>query len=623
LGRAKPSLALPGPNSLERLAREGLDPQTVAASLNTIEFYLRELNSGNTPRGLAVLFDLISVWMYGHDPLDALAFEAPLAWVKEQVAGERFFEDLIERALLANPHRATVLLLPDTAHNARLATGERERLAQARATMGPAELQAIRESTTALAQWQQTPDTPETLATIPALALADIERVERPIPTEEIETGGARGMYHDINTGGIIYLDVGLDLAALPAGLLPYGALFGRLLLETGAGDLDFVQFAQRIGRETGGLRAELFTAMRQGTETPVAQLFLRGKATAERGASLAAIVGELLNGARLDNRERVRQIALEEKAGREAALVPSGFLFTATRLGARLNPAGAASDQLNGAGSLFFLRRLVERIDAEWPAVLAELRRVREILVRRGAVLLNITSDATAWRAFEPHLARLASRLPVGERAQTTTLAHAGPAAEGLVIPAQVNYVAKGTALFRYGYRPHGAALVATNVVSNGWMWEQIRVQGGAYGGWSSYDRRSGVLAHYSYRDPHLRRTLDVFDRGGAFLRETALSPADVTQAIVGTIGEFDVPLLPDAQGFAALTRALTGETHAARQALRDELLGTTAADLRSFAEMLDVVRDHGHVVVLGGQAAFDDVQAERPGWFELTRVM
>ena len=97
--------------TLGQLAQQGIDPDTVAAALNMVEFSMRENNTGSFPRGISLMLHALNEWLYGGDPFASLAFDAPLSAVKARVAGgERFFESLIVRYLLDNPHRTTVVL---------------------------------------------------------------------------------------------------------------------------------------------------------------------------------------------------------------------------------------------------------------------------------------------------------------------------------------------------------------------------------------------------------------------------------------------------------------------------------------------------------------------------------
>jgi len=99
---------------LERLVTDGIDSDMVAASLNTIEFRLRENNTGSFPRGISLMLRSLTSWLHDMDPIAPLAFEAPLKHIKQRIeSGDRYFEGLIRDLILANPHRATVILKPD------------------------------------------------------------------------------------------------------------------------------------------------------------------------------------------------------------------------------------------------------------------------------------------------------------------------------------------------------------------------------------------------------------------------------------------------------------------------------------------------------------------------------
>src|SRR6185436_10883873 len=154
--------------------------------MNTVEFSLRENNTGSFPRGIAVMLRALKTWLYDRDPFDPLAFAAPLATIKARLAaGERFFETLISRNFLENRHRTTVILRPDPEQAEREAMEERGRLDAARATMTATDLAAAVEDTRTLKRLQETPDPPEALATIPSLTLGDLPRHGKPIPLEQ------------------------------------------------------------------------------------------------------------------------------------------------------------------------------------------------------------------------------------------------------------------------------------------------------------------------------------------------------------------------------------------------------------------------------------------------------
>lgn len=611
-------------DTLGRLARDGIDRETVEASLNTFEFSLRERNTGSFPRGLALMLHALTYWLHGRDPLAPLAFEAPLASIKARVAArERYFENLIERHLLANTHRTTTVVVPDATQAQREAAEERDRLAAARARMSATQVAAVVESTRALKLAQETPDPPEALATIPSLTLGDLPRRNKTVPRVETVSAGTRVLFHEQPTNGIIYLDIGFDLHTLPPELLPYVELFGRALLETGTADQDFVQLSQRIGRFTGGIRARPWAATMTDGSAAAARLFLRTKVMPERADELMAILSDVLLHARIDNRERIQQLVLEEKSQLEASLPGRGHRFAGLRLRAGHSEAAWAAEQMGGISYLMFLRGLAERVDGDWSGVQAALERVRDTLVRRNAMVCNVTTDAERWQRFEPRLAAFLGQLSDAPAAAAAWPTASGPRSEGLTIPTMVNYVVKGGDLRRAGAEPGGAAAVVQHYLNTTWLWNKVRVQGGAYGGTCALDRHAGLFTFASYRDPNLLETLDVYDQTGAFLCGTAISDDELTKSIIGVIGHLDDYMLPDAKGFTSTLRYLVRETDDSLQRYREEVLSTRSEDFQALGRALDALAVQAGVVVMASPAAIAAANAKRQGLLAVTKVL
>jgi len=258
--------------TLQQLAENGIDPNTIEASLNTIEFSLRENNTGSFPRGLSLMLRSLSSWLYDGDPFVPLTFESPLAAIKVHLkAKERFFENLIRQHLLENQHWTTVILTPDSEVAKQEEAAEKERLMQARAKMNEANLQNLVDDTLELKRRQVTPDSSEALATIPMLKLSDLDKQNKIIPLEVMEKSGDQILFHDLFTNGIVYLDIGFDWHTLPQDLLPYLPLFSRALTEIGTEKEDFVRLSQRIGQKTGGVWTRRLTATLANTRGDVA----------------------------------------------------------------------------------------------------------------------------------------------------------------------------------------------------------------------------------------------------------------------------------------------------------------------------------------------------------------
>ncbi|MCG6981719.1 MAG: insulinase family protein, partial [Deltaproteobacteria bacterium] len=610
--------------TLESLAREGIEPATLEAALNTIEFRLRENNSRGYPQGLLLMLRSLTTWLYDSDPLSLLAFETPLARVKSQLsANPSLFESMIERHFLSNPHLVTLILEPDPTFSEKEEAEESERLAGIRSTMGQGELQGTIDQAKELKQIQQTPDAPEALRAIPLLQLSDLERKNRTIPLEFIEEKGTKTLFHDLPTSSIAYLDLGFNLRAIEQEYLPYVPIFGRSLVELGTEQEDFVTLTQRISRDTGGIFPQTFSSAVKGEEEAACWLFLRGKAMFAKSHELMSILKDVLLTVKLDNKERFKQMVLEEKARQEQKLVPEGHQIVNLRLRSHFNQADWAAEQMRGVSYLFFLKELNRKIDQDWPDVLTVLEHLKKTLVNRQNMLVNTTCGERDWAEFNPFLYGFLEELPSAPVHTYTWSPEKTQPFEGMIIPAQVNYVGKGANLYQLGYQLHGSVLVISRYIRTGWLWDQVRVQGGAYGAFSLFNHLSGTFTFLSYRDPNLRKTLEVFDETVEFLRSGHLTDEEITKSIIGTIGDMDRHLLPDAKGFTSMVHYLTNENEDNRQVLREEVLNTSAADFGNLVQVLDAVKQNGLVKVMGSASSIEEATAQKEGWLEVFKLL
>lgn len=609
-------------STLRKIADEGFDPELIEAAVNSIEFSLRENNTGGSPRGLSLMMRALHTWLYEGDPLQSLRYEGTLAWFKNELRNNpRLLQELIETWLIENQHRVTVVLEPDTARNQEMEAQEKARLASARNAMTPEQIAATIANTQALRQRQEASDPPEVLHLLPSLALDDLEPFNRTTPRQILDVNGTTVLLHDLDTSGILYLTLAFELRHVPQDLLPWVDLFGQTLTQLGTDAEDYVKLAQRIGRKTGGVGASNFTSAIQGSREPNARFTIGGKATVAQTPDMLEIMHDIIHNVRLDNRERLRQIVLRNKSRTEASLIPSGNAYVGSRLSAAFSSAAAADEALDGIEQLYFLRRLADMIENDFDAVLAKLEEVRQLVLTRAGMVVNITLDGENWSRIAPRFADFLASLPNTQGTIHTWSPMALPAYEGLALPAQVNYVGKAANLYDAGYRYHGSVNVITNLSRSGWLLEKIRVQGGAYGANMGFSRASGVVAFTSYRDPNVRNTLDVYDQTARYLRNLELTQTDLTRAIIGAISSFDPYMLPDARGSLSFHRWLVGDSDERMQQIRDEILGTTVHKIKEFAEVLESALPNARVAILGSAEALKAGGPE--GWLATTKIM
>ena len=292
-------------------------------------------------------------------------------------------------------------------------------------------------------------------------------------------------------------------------------------------------------------------------------------------------------------------------------------------RLRASLHEAAWASEQMSGISHLFFLRRLAKQVEDDWVGVQAALERIRSILIGRAAMICNVTADAESWRGFAPQLRAFVGNLPSATIEPVQWRRDAGPLFEGLIAPSAVNFVGKGGDICGLGYQPTGAVSVVTNYLNTTWLWDKLRVQGGAYGASCGFDPYSGVFAFVSYRDPNVRTTLDVYDKSAEFLRMAMLGESELARNIIGVIGGMDTYQTPDAKGWTSMANWLIGATDEFRQRRREQVLAAGPADFHNLADALAELARQGSIVVLGSEPAIAEATAKQRDEWQMTKVV
>lgn len=609
-------------STLRDLAETGFDPAAIEAAFNSTEFALREQNTGSSPRGLVLFIRTLNHWLYDRDPIAPLHVRPLLEAFKKRLAEHpTTFQDLIREHLLDNPHRLQLCVDPDPEHATREAAKEATRLAKTTAALTDADRAQHHENTAALLEAQETPESAENLATIPRLGLSDLDPKIPTTPREVHADGDLTHLHHALPTNDIAYVEIAFDATRLPDSLVPLLPLYGRVLLEHGTAKHDYVTLAQNIARTTGGITFATNLAHPMGADHVAYRLLLRAKVIRDKASGLFDLFREILHEPKLDHRERFHQLVLEEKAYEESTLIPYGNRIVAHRLRAPFSSAGWIQEQISGLTYLRWVRDLLKRVETDWASVLADLQRIHALVITRNNLATNLTHETPD--ALRPEFDDFLGTLPgLPADAPAESNAFTPPEfsrREAIVTPSQINYVGWLLPLAPHGYEPNGHALVANRHVRIDWLWNEVRVKGGAYGSGASLSREQRTLCFTSYRDPNLAETLDAYRRTAHFLASADISADQINQTIIGTIGGTDPCRLPGAQGHASFMRHLNRITDEYRQGLRDQILSTSRQHLREFGDLLAAAESDARFCALTSEKALErsgleDVQETRP---------
>lgn len=561
---------------LAALAAGDWPPGLVGAALNQMAFRLRETDGfPPKPRGLQVWERILGPWRHGGDPLAALRDEEAEG-ARDPEAAQAALSRLIRAGLLENPHRLAAVLRPDPGLAAEAA--RREALRAATAPSDP-------------------PPPPRAAAAgVPPPAL---RREDLPRRAPQVETRREGDiLLVKAPEDGILRLDLALDVSRAPEALLDLAPLLGRALTVLGTRRRDAAAFNAALLTRTGGFAAQAWAS------GSAARLILRGKALKPDRAALLEVMEEALVSARLEDPAAIGGLLEEALAEHQARLARMTHQVLDLRL------KGGAQERLNGLTQIAALKAARTRLQADGPGLLRDLQALLD-LARRAPILgLGGDEDPAPYAAF---LGRVA--LPGGGEAAPSPQ-EALQDSEGFVLAAPVNAVGLAADLAGFGV-PRGVFALAAHAVETGWLWDEIRVAGGAYGARASLGEE-GLLTFFSFRDPHLLRSLDRYRESGVWLAKAA-DAALTERWRIGAVGRMLQPKPPGALTLEALQRHLRGTDPAQRQAGLEAALACAPEDLRRAGEALAAACAQGRAVVIGGRAALEAALAERPGAFIL----
>ncbi|MDF2569441.1 MAG: Peptidase associated, partial [Sporomusa sp.] len=590
--------------ALQKLATKGLDKKLVESSVNIFEFHLREANYGNRPKGLVYNMKCLDSWLYDQDPLIHLAYEPALEKIKQQYKNG-YFEQLIQSCLIDNTHQALVALKPNGEIGAQKAAELKEKLADYKASLSDSELDTLVKQTKALKERQETSDSPEALETIPLLELKDIDPKAEELVTIEQKEQDVTVLLHPMFTNQIAYVNLYFNTAAVSESELPYLFLLADILGKVDTQKYPYTELAKEINIHTGGFAYDVFAYSENGDDQTFTPMFrVKAKALVSKLPEMFGLLGDVTGGSLFGDNNRLKELIRETKAAWDTALFRRGQQVVASRLLSYISPVA----KYNEVGLLTyykFIAALEESLEAKVNEIGQKLSTVAQTVFNKDNLLIGITCAQEDYEKFQQSVSVLKDKL--GSKPFKPVQYSFKPQAlnEGLLTSGKVQYVAKGANFRRLGHNYHGSMKVLETILRYDYLWNRIRVQGGAYGAFAQFDR-SGNVVFGSYRDPNLVETIKVYDETVEYLNNfTAkqISKREMTKYIIGTMSTMDSPLTPQMKGERADAAYIRNISHADLQQERDEILATRQDDIKKLANVVDDVMKANVLCVLGGE--------------------
>jgi len=600
--------------TLGELRDKGIPDDIVQAALQRVEFSSREITGGGrAPFGLRLMRKALQGWLHDVDPEITLEFNRWMAMCKEKLATDRsFFPTLIDQQLLGNPHRSTVLLRPDPEHWKRVEARSAVWLKEKAREFSGKGWQSLVAAVEDLKRFQETPDPPEETKKIPFLELQDLPRAVERIPYEVSHLDRDIPLYlHDVFTNGIVYIDLVFDSSVLDEDMSRMLPLLGGALCGSGLPGIHYSEVARMLALVTGGFTANGYASGTIGNIFHTKEhVYFRLKVLREHLTSGLALVKRLLVEADFTDYQRLKDLILELKNSFRASVIPNGHNFVSIRAGSRLSGALSVEERWKGIEQMLHLTTASAALDETIEKISTALQTMRSSLLSQSNLVIGVTAEADSFEAAMQELSQLIAFLPPGEKRPVGTT---GPkpyqlqsgSVEAFRAPTNVGYVAKAVRGAAAGTAESAHEAVLSHLLRTGYLWEKVRMRGGAYGAFAVPHGTEGVFIFSSYRDPNILETLTAFRDSLCYAAEGTIDRDQIEKAIIGTVGKDEKPLEPGEKGFINLKRKLIGATDEIRQFRRDTILSVNGDDLAKAADNLLREFDAGAVVVLSGPQA------------------
>ncbi|MCI8796198.1 MAG: insulinase family protein [Dorea sp.] len=595
---------------LSDIVKNGIDRKALEAGLNYHEFRYREADFGNYPKGLMYGLQMMDSWLYDEEkPFIHVEALKTFEFLKSQV-GTGYYEELIRKYILDNSHGAVVVVKPEKGRTARLDAELDEKLQNYKSELAADEVEALVKATEDLEAYQSEPEKEEDLERIPVLERKDISREIEPIVNEEMRLGDIPVIFHEIETNGIGYLDVMFDISGVKEELLPYVGILQSALGIIDTENYDYGELFNEINMHTGGIGTslDLYTDVTNIREKAFKATFeIKGKALYGKLPVVFSMMSEILTASKLTDTKRLREILAMMKSRLLMRFQSSGHTTAALRAMSYASPAAKLKDMTNGIGFYRVVARIEENFDEEKDRLTEALQSLAKRLFRAENMMISYTASREGLEGIAAHVEDLKKSLYQDAPEEEACVIHCEKKNEGFKTASKVQYVARTGNFIDHGASYTGALQILKVILSYDYLWQNIRVKGGAYGCMSNFNR-IGEGYFVSYRDPNLKRTVEVYEGVVDYLKDFTVSERDMTKYIIGTMSNIDQPMTPAAKGERSKNLYMNKVSADMIREERNQILDASQDDIRGLSRVAEAVLKADQFCVIGSEEKIEE---------------
>ncbi len=595
---------------LKEQVEQGINKKSLLAGINSYEFQYREGDFGAYPKGLMFGIRCLDSWLYDDSkPFLHLEELEIIEYLKEQVH-TGYFEGLVQKYLLDNPHAAMVVAKPEYGLNAKKEEALNEKLQAYKTSLSEKERQEVIDFTRHLRNYQEEPSSPADMEKLPVLTREDIKKEGEKLYNREKYVNDTLMLCHDIDTNGIAYFSLMFDVSAISAEKIPYLGILKSVLGYVDTNKHTFPELANEINLHTGGIFSNIGIYPCTEGDSISLKYEVKAKTLYREIPKTIEIIQEIISGSNFRKQERLYEILAQLKSRLQMSLSSAGHSISSMRAMSYFSESAKYTDMTQGIEFYQLVKELEENFEQKKERLSQTLEElVREIFCKEN-LMLSVGAEPEGMEQVEHQIPGMKAVLFTRESEKQRVLPSLKKKNEGFLDASQVQYVSRAGNFRKEGYEYTGALKILRVLLNYDYLWMNIRVMGGAYGCMSGFTRK-GDAYFTSYRDPNLSRTNEVYEGIPEYLEQFAVDEKEMTKYIIGTFSSLDAPLTPSGKTGRSATAYLTGVTDEMIQKERQQILNASQEDIRNLSGIVRAILKEEAICVIGNEEKLKEEKA------------
>ena len=598
--------------AIDGVLNEGFDKEKLHSILDYLYFESKDVEE---PKGLERNVNAMRTWNYGGDPLDGLLEDGSFDDLRKAIDSD-YYESLLREFPCDDTETVAHYLLPSLTKGEEDYQAEKERLAEAKNSWTEKEMDDILAMNEKLAEWQNSADSLEAINSLPKLALSDIGTEPAVMKTEAIERNGITVLKHECDESGIVHYQLYFSLADCDEEEFPAISFMSNLLGMIPTEKYSAIDLEKRIGRNMGYIDYNIKTFGSQNSTDICKPYFVVSLSVLEeREKDAIDLLGEILSNtlySSAESRTMIKNILQQCIEIMRQEIMMSGNRYGLMEVQSQFSSAGAATEMTEGFSFYKWMKAFDENFDAAYGDFVRICERVQNETFDANHLVVSIASKRDEDDVSE--IADVFSKNKPAKVPESKAVHYSNaPQREAIQIPGGISYAVSAGNLHRLGYAYSSEMDVLSTILSFDYLWNEVRVKGGAYGcGFSA--GAGGGIGFSSYRDPDPLNSIDVYNNAAAYIERFCKDEEPLDKYVISTAASQEP--LKQARILAeyADTDYFRGIRYEDRVEMRRHILQMKKSDLLKYADLMNRVSQQKAYCVVGNEQAIAKCRDE--GW-------